>query len=250
MVDCLIAFGANEGDPESNFRQVVESLRTMSDIEVTAVGELCATEPIGGPSGQSAYLNASIRLSTTLSVEELHLRLIEIENQLGRERRARWGSRKVDLDLLLYGEEQTQTERLTVPHPRMSFRRFVLEPSLKIAGDMIHPTSGKSIVQLLEHLRQRGNLAVWVNASAEFVSSFNDSLQEHDHLKEWDVKQVSSIEQFVEVALVAKLVIVFGAKNDKSRLVENALKFPGPMLDLRSSEHSLEEVIAALAAMR
>lgn len=248
MVDCLIAFGANEGEPESNFRQVVESLQTVAGVEVTAVGEPCATEPIGGPAGQSAYLNASIRLSTTLLVEELHQRLVEIENELGRERRARWGSRRVDLDLLLYGEQQTRTEQLSVPHPRMSFRRFVLEPSLKIAGGMTHPTSGKSIAQLLEHLSQRGNLAVWANASVEFVSSFKGSLQEHDHLKEWEVKQVSSLDQFGEVASVAKLVVVFGANDDKSRLVENALKFAGPMLDLRSSDQPMEEVVAALKA--
>ena len=151
MVDCLIAFGANEGDPESNFRQVVELLRTSADVEVTASGEPCRTEPVGGPAGQSMYLNASIRLATTLSAEKLHQRLVEIENELGRERRVRWGSRKVDLDLLLYGEHQIATERLIVPHPRMSFRRFVLEPSLKIAGDMRHPTSGKTIAELLEH---------------------------------------------------------------------------------------------------
>ena len=244
MVDCLIAFGANEGDPESNFRQVIELLRTTADVEVTAVGEPCKTEPIGGPSRQLMYLNASIRLATTLSAEKLHQRLIEIENELGRERGVRWGSRSVDLDLLLYGDQQIRTETLTVPHPRMSFRRFVLEPCLKVAGEMTHPTSGKTITELLEILNQRADIAVFVNAKPTFLKS----LTKQEGIEDWKFVQVSNVNKLRELESTAKLIVVLSGADRSMDLVAEALKFPGPMLDLRTSKQPVEEVIAALAA--
>jgi hypothetical protein len=78
--------------------------------------------------------------------------LLQIESALGRERHDRWADRTLDLDLLLYSDEIIDTPALTVPHPRMSFRRFVLEPAAEIAGSMIHPTSGWTLDQLLSHL--------------------------------------------------------------------------------------------------
>ena len=250
MVDSLIAFGANEGEPEANFRQAIELLRATDGIEVTAVGEPVQTEPVGGPKGQPRYLNASIRLMTSLEAQSLHERLVEIETKLGRQRHVRWGSRAIDLDLLLYGDQKIQTSTLIVPHPRMSFRRFVLEPSSKIAGDMTHPTSGLTIAQLLKILDQRSNLAVWVNAPLEFSSLLNDSLAEQDHSTEWDFAQVSDLAQISEVKSVAKLMVVFKAEKENSEVTEQALKFAGPMLDLRSSDQPVEEVAAALDAIR
>lgn len=250
MVDCLIAFGANEGDTESNFRQATELLRSTDRIEVVAVSDSYPTEPIGGPEGQSEYLNASIRVTTELTAAELHERLTEIESKLGRERRVRWDSRKIDLDLLLYGDRQIQTETLIVPHPRMSFRRFVLEPCLKIAGEMTHATSGKTIAQLLEILDQRANVAVWLGPSAEFLDRFNRLLGEREDLQLWDFVQVSNQDELCKQASVAKLVVVFGAIADDRELVEQGLQFAGPMLDLRSSDEPVEEVFAALEAVK
>ena len=250
MVDCLIAFGANEGDPEASFRSTVEALRTTDGIEVTAVGEPMRTDPVGGPKGQPPYQNASIRLTTDLSAAKLHRRLIEIETVMGRERRIRWGSRTIDLDLLLYGDQQIETETLNVPHPRMSFRRFVLEPCLKIAGEMTHPTTGRTIAELLDILNQRANVAVLVNATAEFL----DSLAQHDDAKRWKFVQAANQEQFNELQSIAKLMVVFRAETSITStdqvLEALVLKFAGPMLDLRSSEEPVAEIIAALAAAK
>jgi 7,8-dihydro-6-hydroxymethylpterin-pyrophosphokinase len=107
---------------------------------------------VGGPSGQSAFLNAAVLLETSLAPEALHGRLQQIERQLGRQRRERWGARRLDLDLLLSDERVIRTAELTVPHPRMAFRRFVLEPAAEAAPDMVHPTIGWSVAQLRAHL--------------------------------------------------------------------------------------------------
>jgi len=250
MVDCLIAFGANEGDAESNFRQAVERLRATAGIEVVDVSEPHSTKAVGGPEGQPEYLNASIRVTTDLSASELHQRLLEIETNLGRERRVRWGPRKIDLDLLLYGDQQIQTKTLIVPHPRMSFRRFVLQPCLKIAGDMTHPTSGQTIAQLLELLDQRANLAVWVDPSTKFLDRFNELLAERKDLQAWNFDRVVNLDKLGEKESVAKLVVVFGATGDSDELIEQGLRFAGPMLDLRSSKEPVAEVTAALEAIK
>lgn len=246
MVDCLIAFGANEGDVEANFRSAVEFLRATDGIEVAAVGEPLRTDPVGGPEDQPPYLNAGIRLTTKLPVAQLHQRLVEIETELGRERRVRWGSRKIDLDLLLYSEQQIESELLVVPHPRMSFRRFVLEPCLSIAGDMTHPTSGRTIAQLFDLLNQRSNVAVWVNPPLEFLNS----LTQRGGLEGWVFMQASNVDQLSELESIAKLFVVFEAGDADGDLVEQALKFAGPTLDLRSSTEKVAEVVAALVATK
>ncbi len=108
--------------------------------------------PVGGPSGQQAFLNGAVRFDTDLSPEELLDVLQSVEGRLGRVRGQRWAARPIDLDLLLYGEETIHTPRLTVPHPRMAFRRFVVEPAAEVAAEMRHPTIGWTVRQLLAHL--------------------------------------------------------------------------------------------------
>jgi 2-amino-4-hydroxy-6-hydroxymethyldihydropteridine diphosphokinase len=153
MVDCLIAFGSNQGDREGAYEAAVTSLDECQEVKVVAASKLHVTMAVGGPEDQSSYLNGAIRLSTSLSGDELHRLLIQTENDLGRVRSDRWGARTIDLDLLLYGENQINTSKLTVPHPRMSFRRFVLEPASEIAAEMMHPPSRLTIGQLFEKNR-------------------------------------------------------------------------------------------------
>ncbi|MEX1224977.1 MAG: 2-amino-4-hydroxy-6-hydroxymethyldihydropteridine diphosphokinase, partial [Pirellulales bacterium] len=101
-----------------------------------------------------AFLNGAARLETTLSAEALHHLLHEIEAEVGRRRRIRWDARVLDLDLLLYDDAVIQTERLTVPHPRMAFRRFVLAPAADVAGAMRHPIIGRTIAELLDNINR------------------------------------------------------------------------------------------------
>ena len=134
----LIAFGSNQGDRHQMLHLAVEQLNAQDSFDVLAVSDAIETKPVGEQS-QDAYLNAVIHAATSLTATQLVSQLLDIERQLGRKRIRRWGPRSVDLDLLLLGDEIIDQPETTVPHPRMSFRRFVLEPASQIAPQLVHP---------------------------------------------------------------------------------------------------------------
>ncbi|MEO8496647.1 MAG: 2-amino-4-hydroxy-6-hydroxymethyldihydropteridine diphosphokinase, partial [Planctomycetota bacterium] len=109
------------------------------------------------PVGQEAFINAAALVETSLAPLELLSVLQALESRAGRTREIRWGARTLDLDVLLYDDLVMSDEQLVLPHPRMAFRRFVLKPATEIAPNMSHPTLGRSIMQLLEHLDQALN---------------------------------------------------------------------------------------------
>jgi 2-amino-4-hydroxy-6-hydroxymethyldihydropteridine diphosphokinase len=149
MTRCLVALGANLGDREQTLGRAVELLAGERQISAVACSRLHETASVGGAAGQGPFLNGVLGLKTTLAPEQLHAMLRRIESHLGRKRTERWAARPIDLDLLLYGEQVIETPNLVVPHPRMAFRRFVLEPAVEVGADMVHPTIGRSIAQLL-----------------------------------------------------------------------------------------------------
>ena len=152
MSSALIGLGSNLGDRRATLDRAMEALNATPQVEVVRVSRWIATQPIGQPSGADEFLNGAALLTTTLSPEMLLARLQEIENQLGRRRGGRWEPRTIDLDLLLYDDLIREGPPLELPHPRMSYRRFVLAPAAEIAGARIHPTIGWSIERLLAHL--------------------------------------------------------------------------------------------------
>jgi 2-amino-4-hydroxy-6-hydroxymethyldihydropteridine diphosphokinase len=123
-----VGLGANLGDREGTIRAALAALNEEDEIEVVAVSTLRETEPVGvGP--QPLFLNGAAELETTLSARELLDRLLATEQRFGRVRvQGEHGPRTLDLDLLLYGDEQIDEPGLTVPHPRLHEREFVLEP--------------------------------------------------------------------------------------------------------------------------
>ena len=152
MPVCLIGLGSNQGDRQAILDAAVTELDRNPQITIAAKSAWCETDPIGGPSGQSRFLNGALKAETSLEPSKLLACLQQIENRLGRRRRERWAARTVDLDLLLYDALVLNSPSLVLPHPRMAWRRFVLEPAAEVAGAMLHPTTRWTVAQLLEHL--------------------------------------------------------------------------------------------------
>jgi 2-amino-4-hydroxy-6-hydroxymethyldihydropteridine diphosphokinase len=152
MSICLISLGSNEGDRQEKLVEATDRLAAHPRIRLVARSSWRETAAVGGPSGQSNFLNGAVKLETSLAPHELLGCLQQIEGDLGRRRTERWGPRPIDLDLLLYDELVLATPELVLPHPRMAWRRFVLEPAAEVAGSMVHPAIGWNVARLLAHL--------------------------------------------------------------------------------------------------
>jgi 2-amino-4-hydroxy-6-hydroxymethyldihydropteridine diphosphokinase len=152
MARCLIGCGSNLGRRREQLDRAVELLRYMPGLRVLAVSRYRETRPVGGPAGQSSYLNGACLLETDLAPRDVLGVLAAVENTLHRDRNDRWGERTLDLDLLLYDDLVLDEIDLTVPHPRMTTRRFVLEPAVEIAADFPHPLAGCSLAALLANI--------------------------------------------------------------------------------------------------
>jgi 2-amino-4-hydroxy-6-hydroxymethyldihydropteridine diphosphokinase len=136
------------GDRLANLKRAIEKIEEPSQIMVTKVSPVYETEPVGREN-QGWFLNLVLQVETSLEPFALLERLSSIEDQMGRKREKRWGSRNVDLDILLYDNRMVVSERLTIPHPRIHERRFVLVPLAQIAPNLRHPRLKKNIEELL-----------------------------------------------------------------------------------------------------
>jgi 2-amino-4-hydroxy-6-hydroxymethyldihydropteridine diphosphokinase len=148
MTRAYVGLGANLGDRERTLREAVDTLGAGEGIDVIAVSTLRDTEPVG-VGEQPRFLNGVAALDTTLGARELLDRLLAVEQRFGRVRvPGEHGPRTIDLDLLLYGDEEIDEPGLTVPHPRLHERRFVLEPLAELAPGLVVPGRG-SVESLL-----------------------------------------------------------------------------------------------------
>jgi 2-amino-4-hydroxy-6-hydroxymethyldihydropteridine diphosphokinase len=162
MTHALIGLGSNLGDRSAQLDEVILRICGNPQIRWVAQSSYHQTRAIGGPSGQEAFLNAALRIETTLGPEALLAWTQHVEREMGRERLVRWGPRRIDIDVLLLGSHVIRSHELEIPHPRMTYRRFVLEPAAEIAGEMKHEPSGWTVAELLQHLRKSPNyLAVF-----------------------------------------------------------------------------------------
>lgn len=131
----FLSIGSNIGDRLRHLQESVQALHSQEGIEVEAVSSVYETAPIGYI-GQADFLNMAVKLQTTLDPHALLKVCQQIEYDLGRKRLIRWGPRTIDLDILLYNNENIESENLIVPHPRMYERAFVLVPLFEIAPEL------------------------------------------------------------------------------------------------------------------
>jgi 2-amino-4-hydroxy-6-hydroxymethyldihydropteridine diphosphokinase len=155
VTPALLGLGSNLGDRKGQLDRAVDSLAAAPGVRVRAVSSYYETEPVGGPEGQGAYLNAAALVGTDRTPRELLAFLQQIETEQGRERTVRWGGRTLDLDLLVFGARFIRSPELTVPHPWMAVRRFVLVPAVEIAPDLTHAPSRLPLRGLLARLDRR-----------------------------------------------------------------------------------------------
>ncbi|MFT6311100.1 MAG: 2-amino-4-hydroxy-6-hydroxymethyldihydropteridine diphosphokinase [Porticoccus sp.] len=162
MNTAYVALGANLGNPLSQLNQAIASLNTTPHISVITAASIYQSTAIG-PGEQPDYLNSVVHITTMLSPDDLLAALHTIETNLGRVRTVSWGARTLDLDLLLYDQFTSTTLELTVPHPRMCERNFVIYPLLEITTALILP-NGLSVETIAQKL---------VNVGIQRKNSFN-----------------------------------------------------------------------------
>lgn len=256
MARSLIAVGSNLGDRTATLDAAVSTLAKMSDVELLRPSSWQMTLPVGGRTGRNEFLNGAVLIETTLSPQVLLTRMQEIENQFGRERQERWGDRTLDIDLLLHDDVVIDSPELVLPHPRLSFRRFVLEPAVEIAPEMVHPTIRWTLERLLDHLDTGADVVALVSRDNPIRDNFAIELMRRYEVElcaptirdesRWPMGATTwlGIPISTEIAGEPKLTIVVGNNSVHVR-------GRGPMLCVPTADgqDALTDVFAAVEAV-
>ncbi len=132
MLTCYLGIGSNLGDRRGNIKEAVKKIDLLKNTRVIKLSRIIRSSPQGGPAGQRYFLNGALKIRTRLLPLTLLKNLKKIERELGRKRTVRYGPRTIDLDILLYADKVIDKKDLTVPHPKIFRRDFVLRPLLEI----------------------------------------------------------------------------------------------------------------------
>lgn len=153
MIKAYLSLGSNLGDKEMNIKKAVELLQQTDGIDITMVSGCYDTEPEGMGKNQPRFVNSVVELYTTLPPRDLLEKTQHIEADLGRTNKNDLTPRLIDIDIILYGDDIIIEEDLTIPHPLMHERFFVLEPLHEIAPEVVHPVMGDTVEHLLHQLQ-------------------------------------------------------------------------------------------------
>jgi len=148
-----LALGSNLGDRLGNLRKAMRLLR-LSDVRITSTSDIFETEPCGKPD-QPRFLNACAIIETEKEGEEILALLKDIEKQIGRQEREKWGPREIDIDIIFIDQKIIDSEMLQVPHPEMHKRDFVLKPLAQVVPDWIHPVLKRSVHELASEIPEK-----------------------------------------------------------------------------------------------
>ena len=153
MSIAYLCLGSNSGNRLQFIEQAISLLNLAENIKIIRSTALYETEP-WGVKKQNWFLNIIVEIKTDLSPQDLLLKCMSIEKTLGRNRdkEQRWGERTIDIDIIFYNKDVVNTDMLTIPHPRMHQRAFVLVPLLELIPDFIHPVLNKTISDLYDEL--------------------------------------------------------------------------------------------------
>lgn len=251
MTDALLSLGSNLGDRAAFIESALDRLRRSPGIQALRASRCYETVPAGGPGNQQRFLNAAAVVTTSLCPESLLELLHRVESEAGRQRNERWEARVLDLDLLLFDRETRTTPNLLLPHPRLSFRRFVLEPAVEIAADMIFPPTEQPLSTFLRWLNEQSPLiALWgppeiENVAAQVADEWR-SFANRSHPANWECLYSAAPH---ELKPLPRLVVVV---SDWLQLPSWISAWRGPRLILPAGsthEEIRREVIAARIAM-
>lgn len=156
-----LGLGSNLGDRQQLLSAARAALAANDSVQLTGASALYQTAPVGGPPGQPSFLNAVLRIETVLSPQQLLELCLTLEARFGRQRQELWGPRTLDIDLLDYGGMVLSKPELTLPHPRLQLRAFVLIPLAEVAPDWRHPQLGRTAAELLAALSDAGGVHRW-----------------------------------------------------------------------------------------
>ncbi|MBT2637466.1 MULTISPECIES: 2-amino-4-hydroxy-6-hydroxymethyldihydropteridine diphosphokinase [unclassified Bacillus (in: firmicutes)] len=169
-----IALGSNMGDRFGYLTQAIILLESHEKISVVNTSSVYETDPVGY-TDQDQFLNMAIQVETSLAPVELLDTCLEIELKLGRKREVKWGPRTLDLDILLFNHENIVTEKLTIPHPRMSERAFVILPLLDMDPNITLPTMKEPLKNSLLSIPDREGVRIWKQKNGEDVFALIES---------------------------------------------------------------------------
>ncbi|HWJ79308.1 MAG TPA: 2-amino-4-hydroxy-6-hydroxymethyldihydropteridine diphosphokinase [Niallia sp.] len=158
--EAYLSLGSNIGDRFKYLEDAVRLLHHCPDIQVKSVSSVYETDPVGFEE-QDLFLNIVVKVTTNLSAFSLLEVCQNVEKELGRKRLIRWGPRTIDLDILLYNQENIESEKLIVPHPRMEERAFVLIPLMEIAPNLSLPNKSISLKDSVKLLGDKEGVRVW-----------------------------------------------------------------------------------------